>query len=213
MRIALISETWLPYVDGVVTRLRHTVAHLATAGHDVLVVAPTAGPPIERARQVVVPGTAIPFVDRRRRVGLPLSRRLRTVVLPFDPDLVHIVNPVLMGWAAFRGLAPRYPTVVSFHTDLESYTVRYGLAVLRPAVRTMMRQTYGRADLALATSPTGQQRLAALGVTAGLWPPAVDTHLFRQAERAAPPGWMSGDGERQTALYVGRLAPEKDLDI
>ena len=217
MRVALITETWLPSVDGVVTRLRHTVDELTHQGHDVLVIAPTVGSGTTgsgtRARQLELPGLALPFVDRRRRVGLPWSRPVVRAVDRFRPDVVHVVNPVLMGWVALRVLALRYPTVASFHTDIEAYAGRYRLGWSRPVIRAMMRDTYGRADRTLATSPTGQQRLAAVGITATLWPPAVDTSVFGPGQSGPGPDWLVGDDDRPTLLCVGRLAPEKNLDL
>ena len=56
MRVALVTETWRPSVDGVVTRLDHTVAELAARGHDVLVVAPTQGSDDRRRRARRGPG-------------------------------------------------------------------------------------------------------------------------------------------------------------
>ena len=121
MRIALITETWLPSVDGVVTRIGHTVDQLAAAGHDILVLAPTTGPTIARTRQLELPGMVLPFIDPNRRVGLPAPWSVTKPLDRFDPDVVHVVNPVLMGWAALMSLAERHSTVVSFHTDLEAY--------------------------------------------------------------------------------------------
>ena len=213
MRVAIVTETWLPTVDGVVTRLRHTVEELTGAGHDVLVVAPTTGSGT-RARQLELPALALPFVDPRRRVGLPWSRPLVQSVERFQPDVVHVVNPVLMGWVALRAIAPRYPTVASFHTDIEAYADRYHLGWCGPVIKTMMRDTYGRADRTLATSPTGQQRLAALGLSPTLWPPAVDPAVFGPGPRGPVPDWFgSHDADRRTLLCVGRLAPEKNLDL
>jgi glycosyltransferase involved in cell wall biosynthesis len=214
VRIAIITETWLPSVDGVVTRLRHTVRHLAASGHDVLVLAPSTGPPAARTRQVELPGLVLPFIDRRRRIGLPMPDRVTGPVDRFDPDVIHVVNPVLMGTAAMQALAGRHSTVVSFHTDLSAYAARYHLGVLRPLLRSMMRAAYRRADVAMATSPAGQRQLGELGVNARLWPPAVDTDIFRPGPAAAdPPDWLSDEPSLPTALWVGRLAPEKSLDL
>ena len=192
MRVALITETWLPSVDGVVTRLRHTVDELTHQGHDVLVIAPTVGTGTTgsgtRARQLELPGLALPFVDRRRRVGLPWSRPVVRAVDRFRPDVVHVVNPVLMGWVALRALARRYPTVASFHTDIEAYAGRYRLGWSRPVIRAMMRDTYGRADRTLATSPTGQQRLAAVGIAASTLAAGCRHECLRSGPDRSGPG-------------------------
>jgi glycosyltransferase involved in cell wall biosynthesis len=214
VRIALITETWLPSVDGVVTRIGHTVDQLAAAGHDLLVLAPTTGPTIARTRQIELPSVILPFIDPDRRVALPVPWSVTKPLNRFDPDVVHVVNPLLMGWAALVSIAERHSTVVSFHTDLEAYLSDYHLGALRPALRAMMSSAYGRADLALATSPYGQQRLLAAGVSSKLWPPAVDADLFHgQIGPTSTPAWLTDEPARPTAIYVGRLAPEKNLDM
>jgi glycosyltransferase involved in cell wall biosynthesis len=214
VRIALVTETWLPSIDGVVTRLHHTVRQLSAAGHDVLVLAPSTGTPIARTRQRELPGMILPFVDRSRRIGLPLPWSVTEPLDRFDPDVVHVVNPVLMGWAALRSIADRHSTVVSLHTDLEAYLSGYHLRALRPTLRALMRSAYGQADLALATSPYGQQRLLAVGVNSKLWPPGVDTDVFNHRPRPiATPTWLTDEPELSTAIYVGRLGPEKNLEM
>jgi glycosyltransferase involved in cell wall biosynthesis len=210
VRIALISETWLPSVDGVVTRLRHTVRHLRDAGHQVLVLAPSVGRSIRGVQQLRLRGVVLPFIDEKRRVGIPQSGQVRTALRQFQPDVVHVVNPVLLGWTVLRTIGDEYPTVVSFHTDLEQYVAAYHLGGLRRPLHALMRAAYGSAQLALATSPTGVERLAAVGVRAELWPPGVDVELFRGRRRVSPaPAWLSSEPELPTALCVGRLAPEK----
>jgi len=72
MRIALVTEVFLPAVDGVVTRLRHTLEQLQEAGDEILVVAPAGGPP-EYAGAVIVgmPGLRMPLYPDG--VGYPRS--------------------------------------------------------------------------------------------------------------------------------------------
>ncbi len=210
MRVAIVTETWLPSVDGVVTRLVHTVEHLVAAGHDILVLAPTAGPAMRGVTQLTLPGLALPLIDRRRRVAVPTRQPLQAAVATFAPDVVHVVNPVAMGAGAVRLLAPRYPLVASFHTDLEAYLTRYGLNPLGPVLRSLMRNAYRHADLVLATSPTGQRRLGRLGVRADLWPAAVDTAVFTAPNQNGAADRPAG---RSEVVCVGRLAPEKNLEL
>ena len=75
-----------------------------------------------------------------------------------------------------------------------------------------MHAAYRSADLALATSPAGQQRLAALGVPARLWPPGVDVSICSAHNHGSPsPAWLTPEPTLPTAVCVGRLAPEKNL--
>jgi hypothetical protein len=97
----------------------------------------------------------------------------------FDPDVVHVVNPILMGAHALQQVTGRYPVVASFHTDVAAYAARYHLGWTRPNLHTITRKAYPRADRRLATSATGLARLAELGVDdASIWPPGVDERQF-----------------------------------
>ncbi len=219
MKIVFITETWRPHIDGVITRLEATVAELRARGHDVVVIAPTRGADIAGVRQEVIRHALIPIIDRSRPWGLP-DRRITALVEAFDPDIVHLVSPVLMGAVAARRLSGRYPVVASFHTDIAAYAGRYGLALLRPVLSRLVRRTYQNADLRLATSPTGRRRLADVGVDAAsvlLWPPAVaDTFAAGSTERTQgrPPETTlpARRAAQISVVSVGRLAREKGCD-
>lgn len=211
MKIALVSETWRPSVDGVVIRLEHTVEHLVRAGHRILIAAPTMGTPQTGVEQYRTNGAHIGFVDPGRRSGLPdfgLGRRLAA----FEPDVVHFVNPLLMGTLALRAVARRYPIVVSFHTDITTYLSRYKISRVAPILHQCMRTAYRRADLRLATSRIGEQRLRSLGIDGvGLWPPGVEPTTGSQPEsRDAMRTRLNPEPHLALALCVGRLAREKD---
>ncbi len=206
MRIAFVTETWHPGIDGVVVRLDATVRHLVARGHQVLVLAPTLGEPVPGVQQVKLRSMVIPVIDRRRPWGLP-DRRVPALLEAFGPDIVHVVNPVLQGVAAVRDIGWRWPLAISFHTDIAAYTERYRLGFLRRFAERRTQATYLAAPLRLATSPTGVRRLAEVGVPhAVIWPPAVSDVLQDITPVEREPG------EPPVVLTVGRLAPEKGLD-
>ena len=207
MRIALISETWLPSVDGVVTRLRHTVSNLIDSGHLVLMIAATRGPPVPGLVQQQIRSIVMPIIDPVRRWALPDRRTIARTLDAFCPDVVHVVNPILMGASALHEVTGRYPVVASFHTDVSAYAARYYLGWTQPILHTITRKAYWRADRRLATSPTGLARLAELGVDdASIWPPGVDDRMFvRGPVRNREP-------DRPSVVHVGRLAREKNCD-
>jgi glycosyltransferase involved in cell wall biosynthesis len=213
MRIAFVTETWRPSLDGVVTRLRHTVTELVRRGHAVLVVAPTQGPPVPGAVQVRTRAVVVPLIDFRRRWGLP-DRRVQGVVRAFAPDVVHVVSPVLMGTWAVRQLVGAHPLVASLHTDLSAYASRYHLRTARPLIRRLNEAAYRQADLALATSPTGLDLLRDLGVAnASIWPPGVDRNVFCAAGAVPFPRGAGERGEVLEVACIGRLAKEKGYDV
>lgn len=210
----MVSESWRPGVDGIVTRLDHTLDELITRGHEVLMVAPTQGEPTPHLVQRRSPSVVVPLIDNARPWGVP-HPRLRRVVTDFSPDVVHLVNPVLMGAAAARQLGGRFPLVASLHTDVAAYTSGYGLQWLRPVLHRLTSRAFSRADAALATSATGVRLLNELGIAdVGVWPPGVDA-VFLAANPSttheAPVDHLNSPPMR--ILAVGRLAREKGCHV
>jgi glycosyltransferase involved in cell wall biosynthesis len=211
MRIAFVTETWLPSTDGVVTRITSTVRELRAAGHEVLVVAP--GPTEDGfagAEVRAVPTVAFRWIYGGKRWGLPLPRVGR-ILRDFEPDVVHAVNPVLLGIAAV--LASRragVPLVASYHTNVARYAAYYRLGWLAPVVWWLLRRLHGRAALNLATSAATCDELREQGIDrVQLWPRGVDLDLFAPEE----PIRVSDPRTPAVALYVGRLAAEKGLHL
>ncbi|MEJ5944076.1 glycosyltransferase [Pseudokineococcus basanitobsidens] len=220
MRVAFVSEVWAPEVDGLVTRLERTVEALRADGHEVLVVAPTAGTAVPGVLETRTRGLRLPFLYGGRRWALPdgvVARALRA----FVPDVVHVVNPVLMGVVGARWALPRYPVVVSYHTDVATYAGHYHLGIFEGVVHRSMRQAYRPADVRLATSSVGREHLAEIGIDdVRLWARGVDLAAFRpgrdgsalRARLRAPVRPVAGDDDVPVALHVGRVATEKGTD-
>ena len=220
MRIALVTEVFLPAVDGVVTRLRHTLEQLQEAGDEILVVAPAGGPP-EYAGAVIVgmPGLRMPLYPDgvgypEKRVSLP-GAGLGDALRQFRPELVHAVNPVLLGaGAVYQARRLRVPLVASFHAHLPMYAHYYGLGLLEPLGWRYIRALHNQANLNLCTSDATLMALSNKGVERlELWPYGVELERF--APRPTSDPWRErlsgGHPDRVILLYVGRLAREKDL--
>lgn len=219
LRIVLFAETFLPHTDGVVTRLTHTLRELHAAGDDVLVVAPDAkGLPEDYAGAQVVPAPSIPLpVYREMRLGLPLaSARLQAAVRAFAPEVIHAVNPVVLGRAAFT-MARRLgiPLVASYHTNIAQYAARYHLGALESISWRYLRHLHNQALLNLCTSRPILEELARRSFQRlDLWEPGVDSARFSPAWRSEE--WRArltgGRPDATILLSVGRLATEKGLD-
>jgi glycosyltransferase involved in cell wall biosynthesis len=218
VRIAIVTETWLPSINGVVTRLVATVRELRRLGHDVLVVAPTASPvPDEPAGVAVhrVPSVGLPFIYGGQPWGLPLPRVVR-LLDAFAPDVVHAVSPFLLGWAGVvharsRGL----PLVCSYHTHIARYTHFYRMGFAERPVWTVVRKAHQQAHVNLAASDASRAELEAQGVPdVQVWRGGVDLRLFhpRHASAEVRARLTDGHPERPLCLYVGRLAAEKGLE-
>ncbi|MEM6717626.1 MAG: glycosyltransferase, partial [Cyanobacteria bacterium P01_C01_bin.147] len=118
MRIALFTETFLPKVDGIVTRLKHTVEHLQRLGHDVMVFCPEGGLKSYKGAQIYgVSGLAFPLYPELK-LALPRPS-IGEALEAFAPDLIHIVNPAVLGMAGlFYAKTLSVPLMASYHTHL-----------------------------------------------------------------------------------------------
>ncbi|HTV83142.1 MAG TPA: glycosyltransferase family 1 protein [Acidobacteriaceae bacterium] len=214
LRIALVTETFLPKTDGIVTRLCHTIRHLCALGHQILIIAPRGVEQFDGARVHGVPGFAFPlYPELRLAVPRPsISRALRD----FQPDLVHAINPAVLGVSAFFYTSMhRTPLVVSYHTHLPKYLAYYRLGMFEGLMWQSMRAAYNRADLTLATSAVMQQELECHGIRrVHLWRRGVDTDLFHpsRASRQMRARLTCGHPEDKLLLYIGRLSVEKEIE-
>ncbi|MGH3089205.1 MAG: glycosyltransferase family 4 protein [Rubrobacteraceae bacterium] len=216
MRIALFTETFLPATDGVVTRLRYTIKELRRMGDELLIIAPKygegpgfyEGAPIYRVSSVPFP----PYPQIKLALALP---GVGHALMGFKPDLVHAVNPLILGWGASRyARRLEVPLVASYHTNVAQYARFYKLGFLRRAARWHTRRLHNRAEVNLCTSMSTGEYLRSEGIKrVHLWPQGVDIERF--VPNKASKWWrdrLSGGHPNENLLvYVGRLAPEKGL--
>ncbi len=214
LRVLVVSESFLPQVNGVTNSVRRVLEHLAAEGHHAELVAPTgpptyAGFPVTRAR-----GASLPFY-RDFRIGLETKARLRAVMLRFRPDVVHVASPATLGHQAVRAAEELgIPTVAIYQTDLVGFAERYDIAGGVRAMAYLTRRIHLGVDRTLAPSSTSLAQLASLGVAdTALWPRGVDLQQFHPVHRSPDLRHRIAPDGRLLVGYVGRLAPEKELDL
>ncbi|MDU0312790.1 glycosyltransferase family 1 protein [Phycicoccus sp. M110.8] len=218
MRVAIVTESFLPTFNGVTTSVCRVTECLVAAGHEVLLVAPRpapesyAGCPVHGVASVPVRGFPL---------GMP-SREIEDVLRGFGPDVVHVASPFVLGASALATTSRLgVPSVAVYQTDMPSYLQRHapaavGAGASRAAWR-WLRRLHGMADLTLAPSTAALADLHSHGVArTALWGRGVDTRQFSpdwrlDAGTRALRRRLSPDGEVVVG-YVGRLAPEKELD-
>ncbi|SDP31063.1 phosphatidylinositol alpha 1,6-mannosyltransferase [Pedococcus dokdonensis] len=218
MRVAIVTESFLPYLNGVTTSVCRVVECLRDGGHEVVVIAPRPAP-TSYAGYAVHGLASVPV--RQFPVGLPLGGEVESLLADFRPDVVHVASPFVLGASALSA-ADRLdlPTVAVYQTDMPSYLRQHGRgAVGRGAARAAwrwIRRMHELADLTLAPSSATLAELRAHGVPrTALWARGVDAVQFH-------PGWrldagtaalrrsLAPDGQLLVG-YVGRLALEKEL--
>lgn len=215
MRIALFTETFLPKVDGIVTRLSHTVDHLHRLGHQVLVFSPEGGlKEYKGARINGIPGFPLPLYPELK-LALPRPS-IRQELELFQPDLIHIVNPAVLGIGGlYYAKSLGIPLVASYHTHLPKYLEHYGLGMLEGLLWELLKAMHNQAVVNLVTSTAMQDALTEHGVErVKVWQKGVDTELFDPGLASAEmrSHLTQGHPDSPLLLYVGRLSAEKEID-
>ena len=209
MRIAIVTESFLPHVNGVTNSVCRVLEHLVRRGHEVLVVAPGPGPGGHDDRLRLTPGIPLPFY-RSFVVGLP-TRQVTAALRDFRPDVVHLASPLMLGTsgiAAARRLD--VPAVAVFQTDLAGFARRYGLRGADTLVWAWLRHIHERADRTLVPSRPTLDALRRRGFPRlALWARGVDDQRFHPRHRSAELRARLAPGGEVLVGYVGRLAPEK----
>jgi phosphatidylinositol alpha 1,6-mannosyltransferase len=210
VKVAIVTESFLPRVNGVTNSVCRVQEHLAGRGHEVLIVAPGPGPDDHAGHPVwSTPGVTLPFY-RSFVVGLP-TRQVVAVLRNFGPDVVHLASPLMLGTsgiAAARRLD--VPTVAVFQTDLAGFVHRYGLRGVDPVVWAWLRHIHEKADRTLVPSRPTLDELRRRGFPRlMLWARGVDDQRFHPRHRSAALRAKLAPAGEVLVGYVGRLAPEK----
>jgi phosphatidylinositol alpha 1,6-mannosyltransferase len=217
MRVALFTDTFLPQVNGVSRTLASLVEHLATSGHEVALVSPRVGD--SKAKGPVfhhqIAGTPVP-VYPELLITRHLDRAGRRLLEAFDPEVVHCATESTVGWSGRRwALRSRRPLVTSFHTNFPEYAAGYGLGFMAPLAWALLRRFHAPALSTLCPSHATLEELRRRGFhpRLGVWSRGVDAEHFNPAMRSDQERERLAPGAEVILLYVGRLAPEKRLDV
>ncbi|MGB5637258.1 MAG: glycosyltransferase family 1 protein [Waterburya sp.] len=215
MRIALFTETFLPKVDGIVTRLRHTVEYLERNGDRVLVVAPEGGLTEYKGAKIYgVPGMPLPLYPELKLALPPLGTK--NAIEEFQPDLIHVVNPAFLGVGGiYYAKTMNIPLVASYHTHLPQYLQHYGLGALEGLLWELLKAVHNKARLNLCTSSAMIKELDTHGIErVDLWQRGVDTEMFQPhlASAHMRSRLSQGNPDDPLLLYVGRVSAEKQID-
>lgn len=218
VRIAIITESFAPDLNGVANCVLRVAEHLVQRGHQPLIIAPepasgrAAGPfpyPVERVPSVPLPGYT------SFRLGLP-SPRLRRAVADHGAEVIHLASPVALGaWGSHVARAMDLPVVAVYQTDLPNYARAYKLGPAGEAFAwRWLRDIHNAAGMTLAPSSVTAADLRAHGMDrVRLWGRGVDTVRFNPGRRDdALRAELAPNGEVLVG-YVGRLATEKRVDL
>lgn len=221
LRIGLVTETYPPEINGVALTLSKLVQALQARGHHVQLVRPRqlpdgAGPVHPPSlEEVLVRGLPIPNYPHLR-MGLPAKKALAKLWTLQRPDVVHIATEGPLGWSALQAARKlRLPISTDFRTNFDAYSRHYRMGWLQKPIAAYLRKFHNLAHCTTVPTAALQAALAANGferlqvVARG-----VDVARFQPERRSAELRRSWGVGEQgHVALYVGRLAPEKNLGL
>ncbi|BAZ67321.1 MAG: glycosyltransferase family 1 protein [Pelatocladus maniniholoensis HA4357-MV3] len=215
MRIALFTETFLPKLDGIVTRLSHSIEHLQRSGDEVLVICPEGGITEYKGAKVYgVSGFPLPLYPELK-MALPRPAIGHTVER-FQPDIIHVVNPAVLGLAGiFYSKILNIPLVASYHTHLPQYLQHYGLGMLEGFLWELLKAGHNQAALNLCTSTAMMEELTTHGIErVKLWQRGVDTETFHPSltSEEMRSRLSQNHPDSPLLLYVGRLSVEKEIE-
>jgi len=219
LRLAVVTETYPPEVNGVAISLARFVDGLRERNHDIQLIRPRQGHGEQAASgngfvEMLTGGMPIPHYPNLK-MGLPAKRMLIKEWTLHRPDIVHIVTEGPLGWSALQVAHKlRIPVCSDFRTNFHAYSLHYGIGWLKKPIVAYLRKFHNRTMLTMV--PTEQMRvyLAALGfhnlrvVTRG-----IDTQLFSPHRRSDLLRLKWGAiSDTPVVLHVGRLAAEKNLE-
>lgn len=222
-RVALITEAFLPKVDGVSKLTTLTARHHLNMGREVLIYAPSlrvgdlhTPTTLDGARVIAVPSMHPPLVPPESRFGFPYLKL--DELWRFQPDLIHLFSPAALAWtgvhyARYHGV----PLIANYQTDLPGYTHRYGLGFLEGVAWAYVRHLHNKATLTLVPTQRNLRELREHGFQRlRLWYRGCDTTRFNPAHRSAAMRRRLLGGrpdDSLVVLYVGRLAREKRVEL
>ena len=215
LRVAVVTESFLPQINGVTNSVLRVLETLASKGHHALVIAPEsaeapstyAGFRVKRVPSLAVKGLM--------PVGFP-QRSMEPLIEGFDPDVIHLASPFFLGKYATR-IAQRLniPTLSIYQTDVAGFARHYGLSIAHNKLNTWVANIHKQTDRTLAPSTWSCDQLQSSGVqNVSLWQRGVDGVKFNATKRSAVlrESFVKQSQNKIVVGYVGRLANEKRIE-
>jgi len=218
LRVALFSGNYNYVRDGANQALNRLVGYLLRQGAQVRVYSPTTDTPAFAPTGDLVSVPALPIPGRSEyRLPLALIGRVRRDLAEFNPNVVHVSSPDIVGhravtWARRRKIA----AVASVHTRFDTYCAYYGLQFLEPLARNIMRRLYHRCEIVMVPAESTAAILRAQRMNRDIttWTRGIDREQFNPGRRDLE--WRRGKGiadDEVVVAFLGRVVMEKGLDV
>ena len=218
LKVAIVSETYLPQINGVSRTLKRLTDYLVQQGDQVQLLIPRYAEQLPQKEGVRLDAFAAFPLPMYREVVLPLVRpaTIRKRLQEFGPDLVHVATEGFMGWAALRAAKQLgLPVVTSYHTNFAQYLNHYHLGWLNRPCWSYLRRFHNATKFTACPTLSIKKLLESNGFEKVIvWGRGVNSEDFSPAKRNAQLHRELGIGsEEMVFTYVGRLAAEKNLEM
>ena len=215
LRVVVVTESFLPQVNGVTNSVLRVLEHLRAEGHQALVIAPESSGGVTEYAGFRV--KRVPSLEMKGLlpVGFP-QKTIEPLIDGFNPDVIHLASPFFLGNYASR-VAERLdiPTLSVYQTDIAGFARHYGLTVAHDSLKRWVAKIHKRTTRTLAPSNWSCEDLKSTGVpNVHLWPRGVDSQKFSPEKRDINLRCqlLADRPDRKLVGYVGRLANEKRID-
>lgn len=213
LRVAIVTESFLPSINGVTNSVLRVLESLKANGHEAIIFAPTTTADTYLGYKVVRIGR---FYVKQFPVAIPYFN-LKRELHAFEPDVVHVAAPFAFGRQAIK-VARRLgvPSIAIYQTDISGYAARYGLPGLRPIIDRIIGAIHRRATVNLAPTPAGAEYLEKIGAkNVSVWGRGVSLEQFNPSHKESTKALgyreaLASNGETVIG-FVGRLAAEKQV--
>lgn len=215
MKIAIFSDTFLPQVNGVTNTLRRVGDYLEAQGIPYIFIAPDQKSELEFSYHVEKFFSAPLFLYPECRVSVMNKFRLDKTLKDFKPDVIFCMTEFNIGLAGLMyGAKHQIPVVTNYSTNFSTIIKSYGFGIFEKALNRYLSWFHQKAAIAVTPSKASKQALHDLGVhSVAIFSRGIDFDRFSPAYRSEALRFEMGIKDKIALLYVGRLSPEKDLDV
>jgi len=215
LRVAVVAESFLPQINGVTNSVLRILDFFKSNGHEAIIIAPeSVGGPSEYAGFEIL---RVPAINVKGLIPIALPQQLaKARVLNFQPDVIHLASPALLGnYVARFAKKNAIPTLSVYQTDLAGFANHYGFQLANATLNKFVGRVHSNSDRTLAPSTSACDYLNELGVPGvELWRRGVDSERFRPENRDQNlrNSLLGNRPDRTLVGYIGRLAHEKRIE-